>query len=303
MTLPSPLKTALAVTPALLLVAVSLWALGSQRCEMANAPSEQEWAQAQRIVLEGYQAGDVVRTAPFWADQARAGLYDLTFNLTIHPEDEELYLYDRLWILADREHAGQALEELPSTYTLLERWQPSERTTVFLVDIPEPDHVLFDIVSGIEELRMSRRYPDRVERCDLFANGGWHCGQVDPWLHVTPSVQEVGGTLRRCLFSAMHPDAELALTWEQLELGRSIEGNIGNTMPAIRADRGSDIHLRVEIDGQTRHQLTFGKWDQPFFPFSVETGDLAGQRHDLTFVLQADDFFDRWVCLRARVLR
>jgi hypothetical protein len=277
--------------------------LTAQNAETASAPSDAEWERARRIVRANWAEGDVIRTAPLWADQARTGMYDYSFNLAHEIEDEELYSYNRLWVISDAEHADAALDGLPPTYRLTESWRPAPRTAVFLVDIPEPTHVLFDPVAQISQAIVTRDYGDYQETCDTFAENGWHCGMIDPYQRVTAQEIEVGHSLRRCIWVGMVPDADLRINYRDTPLGRSIRGNVGNTMGAVRADRGSDIDFRVEIDGVTAFERVIPKWDRPFHPFEIDTRSMVGTEHELTFVFHAADFYDRWLCFRARVLR
>jgi hypothetical protein len=287
--------------PAVALVAVALWSLLAQRAEEARAATDAEWEAARAVVREGFRAGDVLRTAPHWADSARATMYDYPFNVAVAIEEEDLYFYDRLWILADAAYVDDALAQLPDQWVVEQQWETSPRTRVLLVDIPTPDHVLHDLVTELRDAVVVRDYGEHRETCTLWHNGGWHCGRVDNWLHVTPSEEEIGGSLRRCLYVGL-PPAVLRLTWPDLELGSRVQGAIGNTMPAVRADRGGAIDFRIELDGVTVHERRFDKWDQRLFEFDLDTSGYAG-RHDLTFVLWTEDFFDRWVGLYARVLR
>ena len=294
-------REALLFVPAGLLVLVAAWSLWAQRAEMAAVPSADEWSAARQVVRDGFAEGDIIRTAPHWADQGRVGMFEYPFNTAQELEEEELYRSDRLWLIGTATHVEDALAELPEGWQLEQHWQDWARTAVALVDIPPPDHVLLDVVEDIATAVVTRDYGDRVETCELFHNGGWQCGQVDPYLHVTPSDQEVGNSLRRCLYAGV-PPATLRITWPATELGARIAGNFGNTMPSIRADRGSDVDFAVEIDGQSVHSLRLGRWDQSFVPFDIDTSAFPGT-HDLSLVIRADDFYDRWVCLRGRVLR
>jgi hypothetical protein len=291
------------VGPLALLVGVAIWALAVQRAEMAAAPQEQEWTAAPAIVRENYQPGDVIRTSPWWADQGRAGLFDYTFDLSVEASDWELYRYNHLWIISDAEHADSAIETLPEGYAVGQQWRPTERTAVFRVDIPSPEHILFDARRDIEAGHVFWDYPDHSQACTLFAQGGWHCDRIDTYLNVTPMLQEVGGSLRTCLYTAMVPDAELRITWDAVPMGSRLEGQYGNTMPGIRADRGSDIDFRVHLGDEVRFSHRFGKWDQQLFEFSIDTQALAGSTQPVSLVFHADDFYDRWICFRARSVR
>ena len=269
---------------------------------MTRDPSPHEWAEAQAVVRQHFSEGDIIRTAPVWADQGRARMFGFPFNLAQAIEAQELWDYNNLWIIADAEHADETLTALPDRYDIVQRFSPNARTAVIQVAIPEPTHVLFDLNRDLSAAQVARDYGDRLEVCDVHNEGSWYCGRIDPFLRVSPSSEEVGNSIRRCVFVGLPPNAQLRLTFSDVAFGSTIRGNVGNTMPAVRAERGSDISFRVEVDNAVRQELTFDRWDQRFHAFEVDTSTQAGERHDLAFVLHAADFFDRWVCLRAQIL-
>jgi hypothetical protein len=291
------------MAPALLLAGVALVTLWLQLREVDQAPSDAEWNQARDIIRAEWGDNDVIRVAPNWADGARVGLYDYTFNIASEAEDEELYRYDRLWLLADREHYPEALASLPEHYEVVEEWQPNSRVRLALVDISAPERVLFDVVDHVDQAVVTKDFGDRQEPCDNWRNESWYCGPVNHWLYVRSTVDEMDGSLRRCVYATPMPDAALRISWDDVEMGREIAGNVGTTMTAIRAERGSPVEFRIEIDGQQVHRMFVGKWDPTFLPFRVDTAERAGEHHRLSFVIWATEFWDRWLCFRARVLR
>lgn len=313
MKLPASMRWILRAAPAITLVAVAVWALTVQYGETAATPSELDWIMARSVVQNGYQPGDVVRTAPIWADQGRSTLFEMTFNLTNDIEDEELYIYERLWIIADREHAEEAAQSLPEGYTIENEWRPSDRTTVFLVDVPPQDRVLTDFYFSLSEAVVTLETRADTRLCDVWSNNGWHCDRPNPWIHVTAALDEAGNSLHRCIYVGLPPDestvenlddgATFHIEWRDIELGGSIEGNVGNIMGAVRSERGSDVQVTITIDGEQQHTQMVGKWESAFYPYRIETAELAGTLHTVSFSVHAEEFWDRWVCLRGRVLR
>lgn len=291
----------LALLPAVGLLAVAGWSLLEQRAEEGNVATDAEWEAARDVVRAGFHEGDIIRTAPHWADSGRVGLFEYPFENARAIEEENLYFYDRLWLLADQEHVDDAIASLPEGWPVAQRWDTSPHTAVVLVDIPPPDNVLLDVVSDLPSAVVTQHWEDHVQDCTVWQNDTWYCGQVDPWLRVNASEEEIGNSLRRCLFIGLHP-AELHITWRGVELGSRVVGGIGNIMASVRSERGGDIDFHIEIDGETVHAQHIGKWDQQLFPFDVDTSGLTGP-HDLTFAVRTDDLLDRWVCMRGRVLR
>ncbi len=282
--------------PALTLLVIAAWSLSSQRCDQSQAPSDSEWDAARQILRDGWQQGDVFRVAPWWADQARAGLFEHTFDTSRVLEVPQLMHHRRLWILADEEHADEALSELPTGYSLVEQWQASERTRVALVAIPDPAGVRFDAFRDLGEASVTRVYPDWIMECAEWRDDGWHCPGGDPWLHVTAQLDELGGTLRRCVYVGV-PDTQVRIEWHDTQLGSRLQGDFGNVMSAIRADRGSNVEFGLELDGEVVRALSIDKWDQQVYGFSLDVPDSTAA-HTIAVTLRADDFMDRWACFR-----
>ena len=303
MPLPPSVSRGLRTIPFVLVVAVAIWSLAVQRREVRNAPTDAEWEQAQQIVRQGWQPNDVIRVAPYWADSARAGMYDFEFNLANKIEEQELYFHDRLWLMADREHADEAIDTLPEGWQAIEEWHPNERVTVYLVDVPEAHHVLYDVISSFDAATVHVERGGSPQLCDTLHQGRRYCGHIDDWLYVAPTIEETEGSLHRCLYAGAQPDGTLRISWPDAPLGTRLVGNVGNTMPAVRADRGSEVEFRLEVDGEMVWERTIRKWDRTFHEIEVDTSQWAGSSHNLSATVFASDFFDRWLCLRLRALR
>ena len=303
MPFPPPFSPVLRTVPFVLVVVVAVWSLAVQLRDSRNAPTDSEWEQAQQIVRDGWQTNDVLRVAPYWADSARAGMYDFEFNVARSPEEEELYFYDRLWLMADTEHAADAVRALPNGYQTVEEWQPNERVAVFLIDIPEAHHVLFDVISSFDSATVHIETGDSRQLCDTHHQGRRYCGRIDDWLYVAPAIEETEGSLHRCLYAGAQPDGVLRITWPDVPMGTRLRGNVGNTMPAVTADRGSEVELRLEVDGALVWEREIRKWDRTFHEIEVDTSQWAGGTHTLAATIFAADFYDRWICLRLRALQ
>jgi hypothetical protein len=287
----------------ILFLLFALLTLALQICERNAAPDEQQWGEAQSIITSNFESGDIIRVSPNWADSARVGMYEYPFNLAAQAEEEELYPYERLWIISDAEHADEALDALPTDYEVTQSWEPNSHTVVILIDIPTREHVLFDFIDALPQAEMALVFEDRVESCNLFFADGWHCDPDDQWLHITPSYEETGASLHRCLYVGLPPEATLQLTYRGVPPGSRITGNVGNTMASVRADRGDDVHFSVTIGESVQHSSIIPKWDETFFPYELDTASLEETQQEVVFRFHTEDFFDRWLCFRGRVMR
>lgn len=296
------IRKLLKLVPLSLLFVVALWSLYAQRTEREAAPTQEEWSAAQQIVRDYWVEGDVIRIAPSWADSARVGMYEYGFNHALEVEEFELYLYGRLWILSDTEHYEEVLSALPDGWQVLSQWEPARRTRLALVQIPPTDNVTFDVVTDFASASVALGAADDQRTCSRSRGEQVHCDRIDNFLHVKESLEETGGSLHRCLYLPAFPDP-LTVSWPDVQLGSRLEGNYGNTMAAIRAERGSDVHVEIAIDGESVWEHTLGKWDPEFHPLEIDTSGYQGQPHTVSVRLSAEDFFDRWTCLRLRSVR
>ncbi len=292
-------KKLLKGVPLVLLVVVAVWTLFAQRSEREAAPSQDEWSAAQQVIRDNWVEGDVIRIAPYWADSARVGMYEFEFNHAIELDEFDLYLYTRLWIISDLEHFEEVLSALPDGWQIETQWEPAQRTRVALVQIPPTDNVTFDVVTEIGSAAVTLGPAEQQRRCSRSRRGEIHCDRIDNFLHVKESLEETGDSLHRCLYLPAFPDP-LTVSWSDVQLGSRLEGNYGNTMAAIRAERGSDVQFRIAIDGETVWEHTLGKWDREFVPVEIDTSAFQGQPRLVSLHLSAEDFFDRWTCLRLR---
>lgn len=304
-------RTLAAALPALSLLAVAAWSLLAHLSHTGRAPSEAEWDAARAVVREGWQPGDVLRQAPIWADGARQGMFGFEYDPAREVEGPNLWGYERLWILADADHRDDALEDLPAGFELIEEWTPAERTRVLLVRVPPSEGVAFDARRDLRSAVVRRiasldaggegaggAAPEVVESCELYHEGEWHCGHIDEWTYVGESLEEVAGSLRRCVYVGV-PERPVQITYPAATLGARLQGDFGNTMAAVRAERGSDVSFEVSVDGQPVWQRQIGKWDQDLHTFDVEVPGGPGQHQVTVTVGATGEFFDRWLCFRA----
>jgi hypothetical protein len=299
-----------AALPALSLLAVAGWSLLAHLSHTGRAPSEAEWDAARAVVREGWQEGDVLRQAPIWADEARQGMFGFDYDPAREVEGPNLWGYQRLWIITDADHRDDAIDDLPGGFELLEEWAPADRTRVLLVSVPPADSVAFDARRDLRSAVVRRfapgepagaaapEVPESIESCELYHEGAWHCGHIDQWTYVGDSLEEVAGSLRRCVYVGV-PERPVRITWPAASLGPRLQGDFGNTMAAVRAERGSDVRFEVSVDGQPVWEHLIGKWDQALHAFDVEVPGGPGQHQVTVTVGATGEFFDRWLCFRA----
>ena len=99
-----------------------------------------------------------------------------------------------------------------------------------------------------------------------------------------------------------HPSkGELRLHYDKLPVATELRGRFGNQLWAVRYDEGSDISLRVLIDGEVKHHMSVGRGDFQWHSFRLPI-NLAETGKSITFVISAPDATWRQACLDARLL-
>ncbi len=110
------------------------------------------------------------------------------------------------------------------------------------------------------------------------------------WDTVCQSKQKSGGELRDCLWAHPVDNADLLITYPQVQLGSAISGATGITDLAARY-RTTSVYFQVYVDDlkvlDQTHENRQG-WNE----FRVDTSQWAGESHDVTFRISCEN--ERW---------
>jgi hypothetical protein len=255
---PSPI----AVAPALLLVAISLWEVCAARQDAASVPGDAAWRAAAERVRAGYQPGDLIVFAPDWVDPVgRSQLGDLIPLSAAARMDAARY--GRIWELAIR---GARSPD-----------------TAGLAPVQAEDH------DGVVVRRFERApvvvVGDVLERLATATNDG-----------PRPSLElaEVGFAPHRCLQVVPAPGTPARITFPQLPLGKELVGYVGIADVFTRRDVRSPGRLDVELAGKIIASAVAGV-DDGWVRFAAATPPGAA---DVTFVVRATDP-NRRICFAA----
>jgi hypothetical protein len=252
----------MAVAPALLLVAISLWEVCAARHDAGSVPGDAAWRAAAARVRAGYRPGDLIVFAPAWVDPVgRMQLGDL-IPLPVAARMDAAR-YGRIWELAIRGARS------PDTTGLA----PAEAE----------DH------DGVAVRRYERTpaivVGDVLDRASAAVSDG---------ARPTLELAEVGFAPHRCLQASPLPGVPLRITFPQLPLGTELVGYAGIADVFTRRDVRSPGRLDVELAGKIIASVTPGV-DDGWVRFAAPTPPGVA---DVTFILRAQGA-NRRICFAA----
>jgi hypothetical protein len=243
----------IAVAPALLLVAISLWEACAALRAASSVPGDAAWQAAAAEVRAGHRPGDLIVFAPGWIDPVgRLHLGDLIPLPAAARMDAARY--GRIWELAIR---GARSPD-----------------TAGLAPVASADH-------GGVVVRRYERAPAIVVADVLDRAGSATSTGAPPVLELA----EVGFAPHRCLQISPQPGAPVRITFPALPLGRELVGHVGIADVFTRRDVRSPVRLEVELAGAIIASAEAGV-DDGWVRFAAATPPGAA---DVTFIAHARD--------------
>lgn len=292
----------LPVAAALLLIAVALITLVLQDRQYSAEASPDAYRQAAEHIRAHWTDGDVIRIEPVWLDDPRVYLDGFEFDPASQPLLENLGRYRRVWILAGYSR-GDTLS-LPEGFREIERHHFG-KVDLLLFEAPASETPRFNFLAALRKAKVYRLGHDGKGRQECHwkdAVQAFHCGRIDAWLFVAERLTDLDGEPHRCIYMPPLPEKKKhRVTFEKVLLQSRIVGRVGQSSVAVRAERGSDVHFDVTINGEPAHTLVLPPHDGSAFTFDIDTAELAGQPADVSFTVWANDFFDRYPCFSASV--
>jgi hypothetical protein len=255
-------RSLIAVAPALVLLAISLWEVLAARSAQTSVPDDAAWHAAAERVRAGHRPGDLIVFAPAWIDPVgRLHLGDL-IPLEIAARMDAAR-YGRIWELAIRGARS------PDTAGLSPAWAWDQGGVAVRRYERAPAVVVADVL-------------DRV--ATATSDG------ARPTLELT----EVGFAPHRCLQVIPPAGVPLRITFPELPLGRELVGHVGIADVFTRRDVRSPVRLDVELAGKVIASTVAGV-DDGWVRFAAATppGPAA-----LTFIVRAADG-GRRICFAA----
>jgi hypothetical protein len=165
----------------------------------------------------------------------------------------------------------------------------------------EEDPTRWDALGALPQAQVWRVSPGRAQQCADYDAGqrAWHCRPRDPWLYVGESVQTVTNDAHRCVWAMpVERGARLEVRFAGVP-GGSLRGYYGQSLEAVRSERGAPVRFGVEVGGRGVWSATLGIHEEGFRGFAVA---LPERSQEVRFVVESEDKTDRFFCFAARVV-
>jgi hypothetical protein len=229
---------------ALLLVAAGIWELAADQLQRRAVPTRAHWQAAQRFVRKHLKPGDLIVTAPQWADPlGRLVLGDrMTLDDVTRPDART---YRRIWELSIR---GARHPDTRGLHQAKRRTFGGVRVTLYE---QRPVTVVWDFYRQIASARVWEERRGARRSCTWRANRLRHdCGPG--WKGVRQIRAEIGYTPRRCLLALPIEGATRVIEYPRARLGQRLVIWTGL--------RGYDPRYRARRAVWEWQQLRAGKW-------------------------------------------
>ena len=293
---------ALAIVALALLIVVAIWSTFVHLRDRQRMPDSDEIAAANAAIVDGFRDGDVIRHRPLWFANARIGLDGLPFLMSRHLDEYERHRFLRMWLITPSSHELAASDDRAWMSNLREV-HSSRRLRVQLGDIVQTHPVYWDGYTDFEAATVRRIDADGGSRvCNRVIDGITHCGRYNEWIHVGPSIREMDDEPRHCIVANAPPDGDTwSITWEEVPLHEQFRFRAGNSLLALRSERGSPVRFAVHFgeDEVFRREWPIAEFGYP--EFTIDTAARAGTTTSVEFRVHSADHFDRFFCFRPQV--
>lgn len=229
---------------ALLLVIAGIWELAAHQLQRRAVPTRAHWEAADRYVRKHHRPGDLIVTAPDWADPlGRLMLGDrMTLDDVTRPDART---YARIWQLSIR---GARHRDTRGLRTV--KSQTFGGVTVTLYQ-QTPVKVLSDLFTQIATARVWEERQGQKRHCPWRANRLRHdCGPR--WKSVRQIRAEIGYAPRRCLLAMPIEGATRVIEYPKVRLGKRLVVWTGM--------RGYDPRYRARRAVWDYQRYRAGKW-------------------------------------------
>jgi hypothetical protein len=265
-----------------------------------TAPDPTDYDQSTRYIRANWEAGDLIDANPFWATRVREYLGDLPLEALRDPGGEDLTRYRRVWLFslfgaAGPERVRRAMDDIGAL--LEERQFGHVNVRLYTVRAHEP--VRYDFREALDEARVWIQRGDEERECVAAERGRWRCSRAD-WNYVGRETVEMGDEPRAVIWAHPVSDGVLTIAFAHAHVGRALVIHAGFATSALGYG-GAPVEMTVETDGKVRWRQIYGP-DSRFERARIETPDLAGGVHRVTFKVTTLDDRMRHFCFDAETL-
>lgn len=280
------------VAVVLLLGAVEV---GATIVQHLAVPAAADWRAAAARLATTRRPDEPVLFAPLWVEPiGRSHVRDIDLELLLLSDVDR---YRRVFEVSTRgaRHPWLAGEKPASTWHF-----GGVRLSLF--ERQEPARVLFDFTRKIREAQVSR-IGAQVARCPWDGQRRrFRCDPARGWNSVGPHLAEVGHRPYRCIFAHPVEGHVMRISFPAADIGSSLVGYTGIDDFENRKRADAEVLLKVLVGprqvGAIRHQ---NGW--PWHRFTLDTKEMAGQTHPVSFEITADRAFARTFCFAAESRR
>ena len=232
------MRTALTVA----LMVIALFESGFELTASRRAPQKSDWDAAAAEVRAGFRPGDLIVTAPTWADPiGRSAIGDLvSVEMAGHADTDR---YARIWELSIRgahapETTGSSIERVIST-------NEHGRVTVTLYQ-KKAANVLYDFTSHAADARIVQgEHP--CHPSGPATPGRFNCAGVT----IEPRTLEIDYLPRRGILAPVDGQKTTSIEFADVTLGSSLAGHMGLHDYYSRKNADGPVDFIVFIDGKS----------------------------------------------------
>lgn len=295
------MSTRLEIALAAVLVAAGVASLAAQRWLFVDPTTPTDWADAAAWTMERLGEGDRVLVAPSWRDDALLPLKPVGAQvLRMHaPHAEDLYQFDNLLLIAERDRFEEVVARLPIIANVAERLELATVTAARLE--LEDDVFTWELYDELADLSVTRVRGDEVEVCERWdaRRQRWDCGRVDRWIYVGQAYRELDDEPRRCVWA--HPlDGGRTLRLQtRVPAARTLRIRDSFDLRGSRLATGADVRLRAYVDEQLVVDHHVPGNDQRWTAHDI---DISGATDGVDLQIDIDLFGavrDRFFCINA----
>ena len=268
-------RATLAVAAGILLLA--LVETGAAVVAPWRAPDDADWKASAAAVAAGFRAGDLIVTAPAWADQVlRLHLGDLIPVRMAARLDGASYA--RVWEISQR---GAAAPEAADGRLLEDRRFGGLRLRLYQRQaLP----LVFDFYDNWAAASVSRVEAGRPAIACARLPQQHQCPGLG-YNFVEPRVLEMESSLRRALYAQPVQGATVAVEYPQARLGRELAVGAGLHNVWLRRNGDGTVWLRVLVEGKEIGKIESSNrsgWTVARFDTTAWQGRQAPVRFEIT---------------------
>lgn len=162
-----------------------------------------------------------------------------------------------------------------------------------------PGPALYSFADHLSELEASVEGVTKTETC--HRRGGKSTCPGPSWLWVGTKRLKVGILERACIWAPPPPRGRLRLSFPDVPLGQRLEGRHGlSDFAATQTPEGTPVRLRVEVADGPHRTFTVPN-DVGWREWSLDTSEVAGERRDVTLIIQSEHHHRRQYCFEGGV--